>query len=147
MYRKYKILIAGAGGIGKAVGLLLADNKDMDVEIFIGDISKEAAEGAASWIQDGIQLEGFVHPFVMPLDGSNAEMDSILEQCDILLDCLPGSQAPRMARFAKANELHYVNLTEYVAETNQVIDIAKDASTGFVLQAGLAPGFINILAN
>jgi hypothetical protein len=47
------------------------------------------------------------------------EMIAILRQGDIILDCLPGSQAPRIAEFAKDYELHYANLTEYVAETEK----------------------------
>ena len=42
--------------------------------------------------------------------------------------------------------MHYANLTEYVAETDEIIELAKDADTGFVLQTGLAPGFVNVLA-
>ena len=144
---KYNIAITGAGGIGKAVGLLLADNKDLDVSLYIGDINMGAAQDAATWIEEGIQLAGLVQPFEMPKEGSTPAMDQVFETCDILLDCLPGSVAPRMAQFAKENNMHYVNLTEYVKETNDVIEIATGADTGFVLQAGLAPGFINILAN
>jgi saccharopine dehydrogenase-like NADP-dependent oxidoreductase len=74
-------------------------------------------------------------------------MQAIFHKGDALLDCLPGSLAPTMAHYAKEHDLHYANLTEYVAETNQIIDLANDASTGFVLQTGLAPGYINILAH
>ncbi|MBK8150127.1 MAG: hypothetical protein IPK58_18500 [Acidobacteria bacterium] len=42
--------------------------------------------------------------------------------------------------------MHYANLTEYVAETDEIMELARDAQTGFVLQTGLAPGFINVLA-
>jgi saccharopine dehydrogenase-like NADP-dependent oxidoreductase len=84
---------------------------------------------------------------VMPLQGSTGEMDAVLDSCDIILDCLPGSQAPRMARFAKQFHCHYANLTEYVAETKEIMEIATDADTSFVLQTGLAPGFINVLAH
>ena len=52
-----------------------------------------------------------------------------------------------MASYAKKFGLHYVNLTEYVAETNEIIELAKNAETGFVLQSGLAPGYIDILAH
>ncbi|MDQ3712689.1 MAG: saccharopine dehydrogenase, partial [Acidobacteriota bacterium] len=48
--------------------------------------------------------------------------------------------------FARDFKMHYANLTEYVAETDEIIALAKDAETGFVLQTGLAPGFINVLA-
>ena len=51
-----------------------------------------------------------------------------------------------MAQFAVDFKMHYANLTEYVAETDAIMSLAKDAETGFVLQTGLAPGFINVLA-
>ena len=82
----------------------------------------------------------------MPKDGANEAMNAAFENCDVVLDCLPGSQAPRMARLARDFKTHYANLTEYVAETDAVIEIAADADTGFILQTGLAPGFINVLA-
>jgi saccharopine dehydrogenase-like NADP-dependent oxidoreductase len=52
-----------------------------------------------------------------------------------------------MAAFAKEYHMHYANLTEYVAETDQIKALAKEASTGFVLQTGLAPGYIDVLAH
>ncbi len=83
----------------------------------------------------------------MPEKDSNAAFHRILSQADIVLDCLPGKQAPRMARLALRHNLHYVNLTEYVKETNDVMEISRHSRKGFILQAGLAPGFINVLAN
>lgn len=83
----------------------------------------------------------------MPLEGCDEGMKEILTKGDIILDCLPGAQAPRMAQFCVDYKLHYTNLTEYVAETNQIMELAKDADTGFVLQTGVAPGFVNILGN
>jgi saccharopine dehydrogenase-like NADP-dependent oxidoreductase len=50
-----------------------------------------------------------------------------------------------MAKFALDAHAHYVNLTEYVAETKQIMEMAKDAQTGFGLQSGVAPGFVNVL--
>jgi len=43
--------------------------------------------------------------------------------------------------------MHYANLTEYVAETEAIIALAKEAKMGFVLQTGLAPGYIDLLAH
>ncbi|MEM6966861.1 MAG: saccharopine dehydrogenase C-terminal domain-containing protein [Bacteroidota bacterium] len=140
-----KILIAGAGGIGRAVGLILAENKSFETQIFIGDLYPEVAREAAQWIDEGIESHGVATPFAMPAQGVNDEMVEILKTCDILLDCLPGSQAPRMAKLCRAYDLHYANLTEYVKETNEVIKIAEGSDRGFVLQTGLAPGFINVL--
>jgi saccharopine dehydrogenase-like NADP-dependent oxidoreductase len=78
---------------------------------------------------------------------ATSEMKEILNKGDALLDCLPGSMAPKMAQLAKDFYLHYANLTEYVAETNEIIQLAKGAETGFILQTGLAPGYIDVLAN
>jgi saccharopine dehydrogenase-like NADP-dependent oxidoreductase len=82
----------------------------------------------------------------MSPDESNEAMNSAFKVCDVLLDCSPGAQAPQMARYARDFKMHYANLTEYVAETDEIIALAKDADTGFILQTGLAPGFINVLA-
>jgi saccharopine dehydrogenase-like NADP-dependent oxidoreductase len=82
----------------------------------------------------------------MAKEGLNDAMKAAFEQSDVLLDCSPGGQAPKMARFAFDFKMHYANLTEYVAETDEIIKLANNAETGFVLQTGLAPGFINVLA-
>ena len=139
-----KIFIAGAGGIGQAVGLILADFNVFPVELVYGDISISAIDSAIDFVKNGTSMNVNIESFLM--DQEDTAYDAILQNCSVLLDCLPGSLAPKMARLAKANDCHYVNLTEYVSETNQIKEIAKDAETGFVLQTGLAPGFINVLA-
>lgn len=147
MYIKHKVIIAGAGGIGRAAGLIMAEQPDFDCEIFIGDIQLSIAEEACQWIQKGASSLVNIESFEIKPDSLSEHMDYILKSADLLLDCLPGSEAPRMAAFAKKYKLHYVNLTEYVDETRQILEISKDAETGFILQSGLAPGYVNILAN
>ena len=141
-----KIFIAGSGGIGQAAGLILAESKEMDVTLYFGDISQQAIDSARDFIREGTTKNINTHGILMPESGSNAELDDAQQSCDIILDCLPGSQAPRLASLAKKFACHYANLTEYVQETKDVIEIASDASTAFILQTGLAPGFINVLA-
>ena len=140
-----KIVIAGAGGIGRAVGLILAENKSFETKIFIGDLYLKVAKEAAHWIEEGLGEKGEVIPFNMPAEGVDDEMIEVLKTADILLDCLPGSQAPRMAKLCREYDLHYANLTEYVKETDEVMEIAEGSDRGFILQTGLAPGFINVL--
>lgn len=141
-----KIFIAGAGGIGQAAGLILAESKEMEVILYFGDISQYALDGARNFIKEGTTKTTETFGILMPETGSNDSLDLALDACDIILDCLPGSQAPRLAALAKKHHCHYANLTEYVQETKDVIEIAADAQTAFVLQTGLAPGFINVLA-
>lgn len=141
-----KIFIAGSGGIGEAAGLLLREWSEIGPELFIGDISDANLAKAKDFITRNSGRTTGVETVLMAPDGINDAMKDAFGQCDVLLDCSPGSQAPRLARFAKDFKMHYANLTEYVAETDEIIELAKDAETGFVLQTGLAPGFINVLA-
>jgi saccharopine dehydrogenase-like NADP-dependent oxidoreductase len=147
MKKHHTIIIAGAGGIAEAVGLILMEWSTVAPTIFIGDRSPSKAQKVAQWIQEGTTKNGSIQDFHLAENGLTEEMKAILNQGDIILDCLPGSQAPRIAQFAKDYNLHYANLTEYVAETGQIIALAKDAKTGFILQTGLAPGYIDLLAN
>jgi len=145
--KKYTIVIAGAGGIGRATALLLRELGDFEADIYLGDRYESAAKGAWDWVSKESNRSGKVEYFVMPRKDSDEALDKVLSGADIILDCLPGNQAPRMARLALQHQLHYVNLTEYVKETNEVMEMARNAERGFILQAGLAPGFINVLVN
>lgn len=141
-----KIFIAGSGGIGEAAALLLREWASFETEIILGDISEENLVKAKDFVLQNSVKTSKVETVLMSKDGANEAMNAAFEGGDVLLDCSPGNQAPRMARFAKDFKMHYANLTEYVAETDAIIEMATDAETGFILQTGLAPGFINVLA-
>ncbi len=141
-----KIFIAGSGGIGRAAALLILDSQDWNCEVVIGDTSRQQLEDANQWIHNGIGHVNGLSAFIMPEDGNADAFSNVLEGVDVLLDCLPGSLAPAMAKLCLQYGMHYVNLTEYVNETNEIKELAKDADTGFILQTGLAPGYINNMA-
>jgi saccharopine dehydrogenase-like NADP-dependent oxidoreductase len=147
MKKHFNIVIAGAGGIAEAAGLILAEWSEVTPTLYIGNRTLSKAKSVAQWIEEGTTKPCSVQAFHLTENEITDEMKSILNQGDIILDCLPGSQAPRMAKLAKDYNLHYANLTEYVAETEEIISLAKNAQTGFVLQTGLAPGYIDLLAN
>ena len=147
MNSHHTIIIAGAGGIAEAAGLLLMEWSKVPPTLYIGNRTLSKAKKVARWIEAGTTNKCEVHAFPLTTDEVSTEMKEILNKADIILDCLPGSLAPKIASLAIEFNLHYANLTEYVTETNEIIEMAKDASTGFVLQTGLAPGYINILAH
>lgn len=147
MKAHYNIIIAGAGGIAEAAALILAEWSTISPTIYLGNRTLEKAQKVAQWIQQGSTKSCTVIPFLMDANAITDEMKEIFEKSDALLDCLPGSLAPKMAQFANDYGLFYANLTEYVAETEQIQELAKNSNTGFVLQTGLAPGYINVLAN
>lgn len=143
---QHSVFIAGAGGIGRALALLLRNEASFSAAVTIGDVSLDAARSAAEFAT----IPGpdpAPRALLMPARGSDAELEAVLEECDALVDCLPGAEAPRMAALARRHDLHYLNLTEYVAETEQVLAIAREATSCFALQCGLAPGFVNVLAH
>ncbi|APG60333.1 saccharopine dehydrogenase family protein [Christiangramia salexigens] len=147
MTRQYDIIIAGAGGIAEAAGLMLMEFSNILPRLYIGNRTLSRADKMAKWIMEGTSKIPEIETFQLDFDGIRDEAQKIFKKADILLDCLPGSLAPKMAQIARKYGLHYANLTEYVAETDEIIGIAKDAETGFILQTGLAPGYIDVLGN
>ncbi len=140
------IFIAGSGGIGEAAALLLREWSEIDLKIVLGDLNEDTLRAVKARITANSKRPSPVETVVMPESGISDEMKAAFTAADVLLDCSPGGQAPRMAGFAVDFKMHYANLTEYVAETDQIKLLASDADTGFVLQTGLAPGFINVQA-
>tara|TARA_R110002049_G_scaffold55337_3_gene153603 strand:+ start:5425 stop:6567 length:1143 start_codon:yes stop_codon:yes gene_type:complete len=147
MNKHHTIIIAGAGGIAQAVGLILAEWSKVSPTIFIGNRTLSKAQSLVKWIEDGSTKSCSIKSFHLSEKGLARGMKDIFNQADIILDCLPGTQAPKIARYANDYNMHYANLTEYVAETQEIIELAKDATTGFILQTGLAPGYIDVLAH
>ena len=140
-----KIFIAGAGGIGRAAALLILHAQGWDCEVILGDVSEDQLEDAAQWVKLGVGGKARLGTFLMPADSDPDAFERALSDAHVLLDCLPGAMAPAMARLCLHYGLHYVNLTEYVKETREIIEMASDAETGFILQTGLAPGYVNNL--
>lgn len=132
------IHIAGAGGIGKAAALIALYGLNEEYRVLIGDRSESALSQAMAFCQNHKNLETYV------LD-TNLDLNAYFEKSDVVLDCLPGSLAPVIAQLALNNNCHYANLTEYVEETEKIQAMAEGANTGFILQTGLAPGYINVI--
>ena len=147
MSRTHQVVIAGAGGMGSATGLLLRELGDFAVDVFVGDADLEKAQAAAAWIREGSTRPGEVFSFHVPAAGTSPDFEEVLARGHILLDCLPGREAPRMALLARSFDLHYANLTEHVKETEEILEIARGAGRGFLLQTGLAPGYVNVLGH
>ncbi|MDH3649718.1 MAG: saccharopine dehydrogenase NADP-binding domain-containing protein [Saprospiraceae bacterium] len=146
MNEKKKVIIAGTGGIGEATAILLANHYRDEVRLLLGNRTFPKALKLVDLMADEFSKVD-VQAFHLPEGDIGPETKKILEMSHVLLDCLPGDQAPRMARMAMEHGLHYANLTEYVDETNEIIEMAAGNDSAFILQTGLAPGFINVLAH
>jgi saccharopine dehydrogenase-like NADP-dependent oxidoreductase len=130
------IALIGAGKIGRMVAHFLGGCGDYSVRVLDGNQS--AIDRICTKAQNCSGTTGdFTDPKIL---------DEIMQGADATISCAPYHCNPIIAERAKANKLHYFDLTEDVKVTNQVIDLAQGAETVFIPQCGLAPGFITIVA-
>ena len=64
-----------------------------------------------------------------------------------MLSAAPYDLTTRIAEAAAELGVHYLDLTEDVASTRRVKELALTAKAALIPQCGLAPGFISIVAN
>ena len=130
-----RLLVLGAGKIGGAIVDLLGASGDWDVTVadqqqeFLALIPDDRARHALVDVADPVALA------------------TLAQGHEYLISALPFFLNPTVARVSREVGAHYFDLTEDVATTRTVRDIAEGASTAFVPQCGLAPGFISIAAH
>ena len=135
------ILVLGAGKIGALISGLLAGSGDYRVQL-ADSISGVAADVVSA--HDNKQIVAF------DLDASNKEaLTSHVREHkpSAIVSGLPYHCNVAVAEVARSEGLHYFDLTEDVAVTAAVRELAKGAKQVFAPQCGLAPGFISIAAN
>jgi saccharopine dehydrogenase-like NADP-dependent oxidoreductase len=130
------VLVVGAGKIGGAIALMLADSGAYRVTV---------AD------RDPAQLRKIeTHPAIRTtaLDiGDHAALVTALAGRFAVLSAAPFHLTGRIAAAAREAGVHYLDLTEDVATTRKVEALAEGASSAFIPQCGLAPGFISIVAH
>jgi saccharopine dehydrogenase-like NADP-dependent oxidoreductase len=130
------IVVIGAGKIGGAIADMLVATGDYRVTI------ADRSEGQLAAVSR--------HPAIATrvVDiADDAGLDAVLAGAFAVLSAAPFHLTEKVARAAFRTGTHYLDLTEDVATTRQVEQLAEAASTAFIPQCGLAPGFISIVAN
>ncbi|NPA80691.1 MAG: hypothetical protein GXO29_06560 [Thermotogae bacterium] len=133
------IAIAGSGIVARSTAVL-ARKFYPDARILIGGRRREKAEEIARLVGG--------EAFDLPSEGITPGLLDVLKGADVLIDCLPGREASRMAEAALKSGTNYLNITEHVRATEEIMKMVSEAENPplFILQAGLAPGFVNVLA-
>ena len=135
------ILVLGAGKIGALITGLLAESGDYRVQL------ADSVAGAADKVA---RAHGHKSLAAFTLDAGDAKALTahIHEHRPVaVISGLPYFCNVAVAEVARAENLHYFDLTEDVEVTRAVRDLAQGAATAFLPQCGLAPGFISIAAN
>ncbi len=136
-----EILVLGAGKIGALIAGLLAESGSYRVQL------ADAEPGVAKSVATAHRLDT-ITAFDLDANDKEALTRHVREHKPIaVISSLPYFCNVVVAEVARAEDLHYFDLTEDVAVTAAVRSIAEGASTAFVPQCGLAPGFISIAAN
>lgn len=128
----WNICIIGGGKIGQTIAAFLAQSANYNVTV--ADQNLEA-------------LKAIDQPNVAITQIDAADADAVantLKGFDAVISAAPFFLTPTIAEGAKRAGAHYFDLTEDVASTNIVRELAKDADTVFMPQCGLAPGFVGI---
>jgi saccharopine dehydrogenase-like NADP-dependent oxidoreductase len=137
----HRVLVLGAGKIGALIAGLLAEAGGYEIQL--ADVHGDAARGVArAHGKRNIKAHGVDAGDAATLAGHVAA-----HPCDAVISSLPYFCNPGVASVARDAGLHYFDLTEDVEVTRAVRATAEGATTAFVPQCGLAPGFISIAAN
>jgi saccharopine dehydrogenase-like NADP-dependent oxidoreductase len=134
---KHRVLLLGAGKIGRMIARLLADTGGYDV--IVGDLHAPSLKRIASRV-------GVATLEVDARDRSAVER--AMQGRDTVLSALSFHHNALVAEAAFATGINYFDLTEDIETARRVREIATRAKPGqiFMPQCGLAPGFISIIA-
>jgi saccharopine dehydrogenase-like NADP-dependent oxidoreductase len=131
-----KILVVGAGKIGSMIAELLGG---------CGDYAVTVMDRSAQQLD---RLETTLPITKIATDiADEAKLRRLLEGQFAVLSAAPYHATRLVAEAAKAAGAHYLDLTEDVASTRLVKQLARDSTKAFIPQCGLAPGFITIVAS
>lgn len=135
----HQILVIGAGKIGSLITFLLSRSNNYFVHL--ADIQNELHNS---------RLKSLKNLKYHKLDAKDADKISefvVQNRIEAIVSSLPFYCNIPIAEVAAKHNIHYFDLTEDVATTNAVSELAKNSKSAFVPQCGLAPGFISIVAN
>ncbi len=139
----HRILLLGAGKIGRMIARLLVDTGDYSVTVADADTS--ALERIAQ--RDGVSTQQIS---TQQLDASDRkQLLKLMSDCNSVISALSFRFNPLIAEVALEAGASYFDLTEDVETTRRVRAVAEQARAGqiFMPQCGLAPGFISIVAH
>jgi len=129
-----EVLLLGAGNIGVAVAELLKATDDYQLTVADRDERRLAA------IPEGVKtLQADVT--------DRAVLRHALSRCQAVLSACPYFLNITVAEIARELGVDYFDLTEDVATSQRVRELAQGAGSVFIPQCGLAPGFISIAAH
>lgn len=129
------VVVIGAGKIGATIADLLGASGDYRVTVADHSNAQLAAIATSATVS------------TQTVDIADAPaLTRLLSGRYAVLSAAPYDLTTRIAEAAAPLGVHYLDLTEDVASTKRVKELAKAGKAAFIPQCGLAPGFISIVA-
>jgi saccharopine dehydrogenase (NAD+, L-lysine-forming) len=122
-----RLAVVGLGNVGRLIAEMLLE-RGFEVRGVDADESRATGDHASAMdVRDPAKLE------------------DLFGGVDAVVSCLPYYLNANVATAAHAAGVHYLDLTEDVATSRTVRQLAQDSDTIFMPRCGLAPGFICIV--
>lgn len=142
----HNILVIGAGKIGSVVADLLVDTPEAGgYRVTVADRSATLLAEIATDPRRALAARSRLSTLVLDVNDP-AQLAAALDGRFAVLSAAPFHLTLQIAQAARAAGVHYLDLTEDVASTRAIRALAEGASSAFIPQCGLAPGFISIVA-
>jgi saccharopine dehydrogenase-like NADP-dependent oxidoreductase len=126
--RLARIAVVGLGNIGRLIADMLIE-RGFEVRGVDADVARAVGEGAA----------------VIDVT-DRAALEDLFKEIDAVVSCLPYYLNVVVAKAAHAAGVHYLDLTEDVATSRTIDELAqRSRATVFMPHCGLAPGFICVV--
>jgi saccharopine dehydrogenase-like NADP-dependent oxidoreductase len=136
------ILVIGGGKIGSVVGdLLVQTPASSGYRVTVADRDPAQLAEIEARAKKSARLT------TLRLDVTDAAaLRAAMRGRFAVLSAAPYHLTVKVAEAARELGVHYLDLTEDVASTRRIRELSAGASTAFIPQCGLAPGFISIVA-
>lgn len=134
MSAKRNVAVMGAGKIGSCISRLLLHSGSYNVTVV------DTHSDSLKWMENNVH--GCTQTQASFSD--HIGLCKALKGQEAVISAAPFHHNPAIAKVCKSVGAHYLDLTEDVAVTNKVKELAKGARTAFIPQCGLAPGFITM---
>jgi len=128
----WNVCVVGGGNIGWMIANVLNQSTNYNVTVADRELSN----------LNTIQKSGI--PVLQVDVADDKALPHALRGFDAVISAAPFFLTPQIAKAAKIAGVHYFNLTEDVAATRAVRELAEESKTAFMPQCGLAPGFVGI---
>ena len=141
-----RITLLGAGHIGHTIAHLLGNSGDYDVTVVDRSADALAKIPTGPRVRTLLADTSAAGAAFAPVELQGALL-AVLRGQQAVINALPYHLATLAATAAREAGCHYFDLTEDVAATRAIQQLAEGAATVFMPQCGLAPGFIGIVAH